>query len=87
MGIYDAHTLAGYGIIEKDTGDIPQLAIALPYRREGLATTLRHALVQHNTSRVIRIINSDTAYTPFKKFMNSVSLQAGYGQYEMMRTL
>lgn len=87
LGIYDAHTLAGYGIIEKDTGDIPQLAIALPYRREGLGTTLLHALLHHNTSPVIRIINSDAAYTPFKAFMNSVGLQAGYGQYEMMRNL
>jgi ribosomal protein S18 acetylase RimI-like enzyme len=87
MGIYDAHTLAGYGIVEKGSGDIPQFAISSPYRREGIGTTLLHGLLQHSGSDTVRFINADAAYEPFRCFMHSVGLQPGYGQYEMMRNL
>ncbi|MCD6064106.1 MAG: GCN5-Related N-Acetyltransferase [Flavipsychrobacter sp.] len=87
MGIYDAHTLAGYGIVEKETGDIPQFAISQPYRREGLGTTLLHELLKHSDGDTVRFINAEATYEPFKFFMNSIGLKPGHGQYEMIRNL
>jgi ribosomal protein S18 acetylase RimI-like enzyme len=87
LGIFDKNHIAGYGIIEKDTGDIPQLGIDKKYRRKGLATTLLHRLFQHSKSDEIKIINTCASYDPFKKFAYSINLPPGIGQYEMLLKL
>ncbi|MBL1213752.1 MAG: GNAT family N-acetyltransferase [Ignavibacteriae bacterium] len=83
FGIFKDETLAGYGIIEPSTGDIPQLAVANYYRREGLGTNLLKLLVSFAECDEIRIINTEAEYEPFKKFAKSVNLEPGFGQYEM----
>ena len=87
LGIFDKDHIAGYGIIEKDTGDIPQLGIDKKYRRKGLATTLLHRLPQYSESDEIKIINTCASYDPFKKFADSINLVPGIGQYEMLLKL
>ncbi len=87
LGIYVNDKLAGYGIIEQTTGDIPQLGVAKSYRRRGLATKLLKNLINYSDVDVIKIINSDAAYEPFKKFTNKINLHPGIGQYEMILEL
>jgi ribosomal protein S18 acetylase RimI-like enzyme len=83
MGIFENDTIVGYGIIEKTTGDIPQLGIANKYRKKGLATALVRHLIDFSEGDEIKIINTDATYGPFKKFAESINLQPGFGQYEM----
>ncbi len=83
FGVFKNETLAGYGIIEPTTGDIPQLAIAKNFRRKGLGTSLLKLLVSFAEGDEIRIINTAAEYEPFKKFAKSVNLEPGFGQYEM----
>ena len=83
FGIFKNETLAGYGIIEPITGDIPQLAIAKNFRKQGLGTNLLKLLVSFAEGDEIRIINTEVEYEPFKKFAKSVNLEPGFGQYEM----
>jgi ribosomal protein S18 acetylase RimI-like enzyme len=87
LGILDKNHIAGYGIIEKHSGDIPHLAIAKEYRMKGLATTLFKNLVDWSDGNEIKIINPDANYNPFKKFANSINLPPGIGQYEMLLEL
>ena len=87
LGIYKNSDLIGYGIIEKHTGDIPQLAIAPQYRRHGLATSLFRILINYSEVESLRIINSDSSSQPFRKFMESMGIKAGDGQYEMVMEL
>ena len=87
LGLYRDNELAGYGIIEPATGDIPQLAIAPSYRRKGLATMLFHKLVPYAGIPKIKIINADASCIPFRKFAESLGFVPGYGQYEMMLDL
>jgi len=87
LGIFDKNNLAGYGIIEKHTGDIPQFAITQQYRRKGLATTLFKHLLEYNEADTLKFVNTDAAYEPFKKFVESISLPPGLGQYEMIMKL
>jgi len=84
LGIFIKETLAGYGIIEKHTGDIPQLAVAQQYRRRECATTLFKHLLEYDEAETYKIINSDAVYEPFKKFTKSINLSPGLGQYEMI---
>lgn len=87
IGVFDGETLAGYGFVDTGTGDIPQLAISQQYRRRGLATALVNELVKYSEGEVVRVINADAAYTPFREFMASIGLKPGHGQYEMIRNL
>jgi len=83
MGIFENDIIVGYGIVEKTTGDIPQLGIANKYRRKGLATALVRHLIEFSEGDEIKIINIDATYEPFKKFAESINLPPGFGQYEM----
>ena len=87
LGIFDNGRTVGYGVIEKDTGDIPQLGIDKEYRQKGLSTTLLNSLLHYSTSDVIKIINIEADYAPFKKFADSLNLTPGLGQYEMLLEL
>ncbi len=77
----------GYGIIEKHTGDIPQLAIHPDYRRKGAGTKLLYELIGCSESEQIKIINIQSDYEPFKEWFKSLQILPGKGQYEMILEL
>ena len=87
LGIYKNAELIGYGIIEMETGDIPQLAISKNYRNLGIATSLFRVLINYSETNSIKIINSESGYNPFRKFAESVGFTPGIGQYEMLLKL
>lgn len=87
LGIFDGMDLVGYGVVEAHTGDIPQLAISKGHRGNGLGSMLLGALKQNIKADTIRIINADAGYEPFTKFMGSMNIKPGYGQYEMILQL
>ena len=83
FGVFIEGVLAGYGAIESATGDIPQFAIAGPYRRKRLATTLFNRLVGVSSAAEVKVINADASYKPLEQFAASISLSPKIGQYEM----
>jgi len=87
LGIFENENLAGYGIIEKHTGDIPQFAIAPQYRRKGCATMLFKHLLEYDEADTFKFVNTDAAHQSFKNFAASINLPAGLGQYEMIMKL
>jgi len=87
LGIYDRNEFTGYGIIEKSTGDIPQFAIAPDHRRKRMGTTLMYYLLLHVEGNELKIINTRADHQPFHSFAESMALEPGPGQYEMMLQL
>ena len=87
LGIFDKDSIVGYSIVEKETGDIPQLSIDKRCRRKGLATMLFYHLLQYSENEKIKIINTPKTFYPLKKFATSINLIAGLGQYEMLLKL
>ena len=87
LGIWLENNLAGYGVVEKHSGDIPQLAIARVYRRKGMATALLKYMVSIVRASNISIINTKADYQPFIDFAASINLHPGAGQYEMVLDL
>ena len=63
------------------------LSIDKKYRRQGLATTLFHHLLQHLECDEIKVINTSAAFYPFNEFAKSINLTPGFGQYEMLLKL
>lgn len=87
IGISFENNIIGYGIIEPETGDIPQFCIDKDHRNRKLGTILFSELAKYSKNGEIRIINTAEEYEPVKKFMKSLNISPGLGQYEMILPL
>lgn len=80
-------TIAGYGIIDKKTGDIPQLAVDKNHRGKGIGESIFMDLVNNTESFDIKVLNVDSQYTPMKEFLINLGLERNVSQYEMVLQL
>jgi len=87
LGLFLENDIVGYGIIERDTGDIPQLAVKGGFRRKGIATTLISSLMEYSGSDTVKMINTLHDSVPINSFLRHIQLDPGFGQYEMIFTL
>ena len=83
IGAYVQNTFAGYGIIENNSGDIPQIAVAEAYRRQYVGTKLLQALLTCTISPTVKIINTDAAFSSITEFCLKKGFTQGIGQFEM----
>lgn len=79
--------IAGYGIIEKATGDIPQLAVDKDYRHRKVASSILADLIKSTESNKISILNVDGKYETAKDFLLKQGFQSYVDQYEMILKL
>lgn len=77
-------TLVGYGIIDKRTGDIPQIAVSKLHRRQGIARSILSDLVQNTESNKISLINVDDASTITMTSLQALGFENVISQYEMI---
>lgn len=84
LGAFHRSVLTGYGMIEPATGDIPQLAVAPPYRRQGLGTAIFKALLSHNRHSSVRVINTDGSHQGTTAFVTQMGIPQRGAQLEMV---
>lgn len=75
--------IIGYGIIDKITGDIPQLAVHTDYRCRGIGTNILKELLQITESQNISFINIDNKCLSIIEFLHNLGLENFIDQYEM----
>jgi ribosomal protein S18 acetylase RimI-like enzyme len=85
--VKDKSNIIGYGIIDKNTGDIPQFAVHHKYRNKGIGTSIVTNLIKNTQSDTISILNIDKSYTPIIKMLLSLGFENFVGQYEMLLNL
>ncbi|GAE01478.1 acetyltransferase [Clostridium botulinum B str. Osaka05] len=79
--------IVGYGVIDKKTGDIPQIAVNKNYRRKGIARSIFADLIKNTESYNINVINVDGRYKSMKDFLLKLGFECGVSQYEMILKL
>lgn len=79
--------IVGYGVIDKKTGDIPQIAVNKNYRRKGIARSIITDLMKNTESYNINIINVDERSKSMKDFLLKLGFECGVSQYEMILKL
>lgn len=79
--------IVGYGVIDKKTGDIPQIAVNKNYRRKGIARSIFADLIKNTESYNINVINVDGESRSMKDFLLKLGFQCGVSQYEMILKL
>ena len=76
--------IVGYGLIDKNTGDIPQIAVRKDYRRKGIAGSIVAALVERTQGSRIRVINVEDRCEEMKLFLRNEGFDEYVKQYEMV---
>ncbi len=79
--------IVGYGVIDKKTGDIPQIAVNKNYRRKGIARSIFADLIKNTESYNINVINVDGESRSMKDFLLKLGFECGVSQYEMILKL
>lgn len=79
--------IIGYGVIDRETGDIPQLAVQTEYRRQGVGRSILTELVNHTTAESISILNVDEQALTLRAFLQTAGFTCFVSQYEMLRHL
>ena len=78
------NTIVGYGIIDKRTGDIPQIAVNKHYRGKGIARSIITDLIENTESYKISVLNVDDESKCNKDFLIKLGFEHIVGQYEML---
>lgn len=76
-------TIAGYGIIDKKTGDIPQIVVDKNHRRKGIGKSIFIDLMNNTESLNIKALNVDSQCTSMKDFLSNLGFERNVSQYEM----
>lgn len=76
--------IVGYGIIEKTTGDIPQIAVSSQYRRQGIGKTIVNRLINSLDIERFKILNIDSRDLEMEKFLLSIGGEKYTKQFEMI---
>lgn len=79
--------IVGYGIIDKKTGDIPQIAVNKHYRHKGIARSIVTDLLKNTESYKVAVLNVDDESKSTKDFLLELGFEYVVGQYEMILKL
>lgn len=79
--------IAGYGIIDKRTGDIAQIAVDKRYRRRGIARSIITDLIDNTEEEKVAVLNVDGREEAMKSFLLDAGFVNTVDQYEMLLRL
>lgn len=80
-------TIVGYGIIDKKTGDIPQIAVSKNYRCKGIGRSIFADLISNTESCNVSVLNVESKCDSMKKFLLHLGFENNVSQYEMILEL
>lgn len=78
------NSIIGYGIVDKRTGDIPQIAVHKEHRGKGVASSILSELAKNTEALKLSILNIETPLKDMEDFLKKVGFVAYVGQYEML---
>ena len=79
--------IVGYGIIDKNTGDIPQIAVDKNYRGKGIGSSILADLLKNTESCSLNVVNVDSQCDSMKDFLLNLGFKLMIKQYEMILAL
>ena len=85
--VVDENKIVGYGIADKLSGDVPQIAVSKEYRNKGIAKSILSDLFNHTNADKLSLINVDQRDNNFKSFLVNIGSVNFVSQYEMIMSL
>lgn len=87
MGAFYEGALAGFGVIEPDSGDVPLLAVTKDMRRKGLGRALLAELCRANQATVLKVVNIEQNQDAALGFIKACGISKIVSQFEMIKEL
>ena len=85
--VKDEGRIIGYGIVDKKTGDVPQMAVHKDYRGKGIGKSIIADLLKNTEAEKISIINVDGSCRTMIEILHHLGFEHLVGQYEMILKL
>jgi ribosomal protein S18 acetylase RimI-like enzyme len=79
--------LAGYGLVEPRSGDVPQLAVAPERRGRGVGRAIMGELARLAGAEWLVVLNIEEGSGPMGDFVNALGMELFTDQYEMVLEL
>lgn len=76
--------IVGYGIVDKKTGDVPQLAVHGKYQNLGIEQQLLATLQDKTESSTLSLVNIDTELKDKIELLQTIGFKRTTSQYEMI---
>lgn len=86
IGFFEDDKMVGYGVVEHESGDIPQIAIASSFRRRDIGSAILGELTKNTIASCVKVINSDSSCSSFTAFLEYNQMPVTGKQYEMIRS-
>ncbi|MFM2223931.1 MAG: hypothetical protein RJA07_133 [Bacteroidota bacterium] len=87
IGAFYNNDFVGYGIVEPETGDIPQLAVNKNYRRHGIGTMILNELKKMNRAAIAKVVNIESNQEAIISFLTKNGIPKIVSQFEMIKSL
>jgi ribosomal protein S18 acetylase RimI-like enzyme len=79
--------VVGYGVVERATGDVPQLAVAPDHREVGVGRAILGAIADRTEARNLAIINVEDEPFATHGFLRALGFDRLVDQFEMVQPL
>jgi ribosomal protein S18 acetylase RimI-like enzyme len=87
LGAFIDGKLVGYCVFEPDSGDITQIAVDKPFRRQGIASLLLREMQKHNKISQMKLVNADTTCNSIVDFLKAKNIEISGKQFEMIKKI
>jgi len=87
LGAFIEDKLAGYCVFEPNSGDITQIAVDKPFRRNGIASLLLHEVQKLNKVAKMKLVNTDISCNSMVDFLKSKNIEILGKQFEMIKKI
>lgn len=87
VGAFRKDQLIGYGIIDPESGDVPQIAVMQEYRRQGVGSAILEMMLKRCQSETLKFVNVDRADQATRQFLLARGCWETVRQYEMILQL
>lgn len=87
FGAFIGDNLVGYCVFDPTSGDITQIAVDRPYRRDGVASLLLNEIMKWNKSDIIKVLNTDISCDSISAFLKTKNIEMKGKQFEMIKSL
>lgn len=87
LGAFKSGKMVGFCIFQPSSGDITQIAVNKPFRRQGIGTLLLNEILKFNQHREIKLINTEINCESVNKFMKYHSFPLSGKQFEMIKDI
>ncbi len=87
LGAFVANKLVGYCVFDPLTGDLSQIAVNQPFRRQRIASRLFQDMIKRTKSDSIKVLNVISSCHSMAAFLNKYNLKKTGKQFEMILPL